>query len=532
MLPTFVIGLREGLEAALIVGIIAAFLRQRGRLDALRLVWLGVGAAVLICIGIGVGLKVLSAELPQRQQEGLETIVALIAVGMVTYMVVWMRHHAGALKGELESAAESALVAGSAGALVAMAFLAVLREGFETAVFLLAAFNESASPAASGAGVLLGIALAAALGYGIYRGGVRLNLARFFRITGLVLVLVAAGLLVSAVHSAHAAGWINVGQQSTVDLSWLVEPGTVTSSLLTGMLGLQPQPVLIEVVVWVAYVVVVGLFVVWPAGRTIPARAVAIGAGVTAAACALAATLLAILAPGVPAVPPDQRLDATTTASGPLAPPRTPSASPTALDARRAGDGWRVRVDGEDATWLVEPAGTEQHDGRAADLFTATAAAPVDPALPDGMTLAQVAAANGGRLPLGITSSTEHEPIAADYAAGESVSVWVDHRSGRVIDAERRTDTTATVDFSRGPLPLGEPVAVDATAATAQARGAAVAAARHDVDAADRREAMHRAAMILGIAAAIALLAAGGAVLAGRRRPEPDQDMTAAGRGR
>jgi len=296
VLPTFVIGLREGLEAALIVGIIAAFLRQRGRLDALRLVWLGVAAAVVICIGIGVGLRLLSAELPHRGQEGLEAVVALIAVGMVTYMVVWMRRHAGGLKHQLEGAAVRALVAGSAAALVAMAFLAVLREGFETAVFLLAAFNESASPVASGVGVLLGIVLSVALGYGIYRGGVRLNLARFFRLTGIALVLVAAGLAVSAAHSAHAAGWIDVGQGATVDLGWLVQPGTVTSSLLTGMLGLQPQPVVIEVVVWLLYVVVVGLFVVWPTGRRVPARTVAVGAGAAAAACAIAAALLVVMA--------------------------------------------------------------------------------------------------------------------------------------------------------------------------------------------------------------------------------------------
>src|SRR5215471_3783709 len=147
MLPTFVIGLREGLEASLIVGIVAAFLRQRGRRDLLRWVFVGVSASVLLCVAVGVVLRVLSQNLPQRQQEGVETVIGAVAVAIVTYMVVWMRRHSRNLKGQLTAATESALVAGSAYALVAMAFLAVLREGFETVVFLLAAFNESTSGA-------------------------------------------------------------------------------------------------------------------------------------------------------------------------------------------------------------------------------------------------------------------------------------------------------------------------------------------------------------------------------------------------
>ena len=138
MLPTFVIGLREGLEASLIVGIIAAFLLSQGRREALRQVWVGVAAAVALCLAIGIGLQVLSAELPQKQKEGLETVVGLFAVAMVTYMIVWMRRHSREMKSHLEGAAAGALESGSARALVVMAFLAVLREGFETAVFLLA----------------------------------------------------------------------------------------------------------------------------------------------------------------------------------------------------------------------------------------------------------------------------------------------------------------------------------------------------------------------------------------------------------
>ena len=129
MLPTFVIGLREGLEASLIVGIVAAFLGRQGRRDALRQVWIGVGVAVAICLAVGVGLQIATTDLPERQQEGLETVVGLFAVAMVTYMVLWMRKHSRDLKGQLEGAAAAALAEGSARALVVMAFLAVLARG-------------------------------------------------------------------------------------------------------------------------------------------------------------------------------------------------------------------------------------------------------------------------------------------------------------------------------------------------------------------------------------------------------------------
>ena len=267
MLPTFVIGLREGLEAALIVGIVAAFLGQQGRRGALRQVWLGTAAAVLICIGLAVALQVISSDLPQRQQEGLETVVGALAVVMVTYMIIFMRRHARDLKGDLEGATASALVAGSSRALVAMAFLAVLREGFETAVFLLATFHASGDATTSWLGAVLGIVLAAAIGYGIYRGGVRLNLARFFRITGLVLVVVAAGLVMTAFHTANEAGWLTAGQVQAFDLSWLIRPGTPLSSLLTGVLGIQPYPAWIEVIAWLAYLVPMVIIVARPARR-------------------------------------------------------------------------------------------------------------------------------------------------------------------------------------------------------------------------------------------------------------------------
>lgn len=279
MLPTFVIGLREGLEAALIVGIIAAFLGQQGRRDALRLVWFGTAVAVAICVGVAIVLQVISSDLPQRQQEGLETVVGALAVCMVTYMIIFMRRHARGLKKDLEGAAASALASGSSRALVAMAFLAVLREGFETAVFLLATFQASGNASTSWLGAVLGIGLAAAIGYAIYKGGVRLNLARFFRVTGLVLVVVAAGLVMTAFHTASEAGWLTVGQAQAFDLSWLVRPGTPVSSLLTGVLGIQPFPAWIEVIAWLAYLIPMVVIVAWPAGQARKRGPVAVSVG-------------------------------------------------------------------------------------------------------------------------------------------------------------------------------------------------------------------------------------------------------------
>jgi len=256
MLPTFIIGLREGLEAAMIVGIVAAFLVRQGRRDALRQVWVGVTLAVALCLGVGILLDVLERSLPQRQQEGLETVIGLVAVALVTFMILWMRRHARTLRSGLEASASGALRQGSTRALILMAFLAVFREGFETAVFLLATFQGSVHRPTAVGGAVLGIAVASLLGYGLYKGGTRINLKRFFTVTSLVLVVVAAGLLMTAAHTAHEAGWVNVAQTVVADLSWLVRPGTPWSSIVTGVLGIQPRPTAIEITVWVVYLAV------------------------------------------------------------------------------------------------------------------------------------------------------------------------------------------------------------------------------------------------------------------------------------
>jgi high-affinity iron transporter len=262
MLPSFVIGLREGLEAALIVGIIAAFLVAQGR--SLRAMWIGVAVAIGLCAGVAITFAAVGSTLSFRTREIAEGILSLVAVAGVTYMIVWMRRHAHRIKGDLETRAALALAAGSGLALAAMAFFAVLREGVETAIFLLAAFQQSNDPLAAGLGALAGVLAAVVLGYGIYRGGVRIDLGRFFKVTGLILVFVAAGLLSAAVHEFSEAGVVGIGQAAAIDLSWLVAPGSVRASLITGMFGLQPVPTTAEVAVWLAYAVPMTIYLLRP----------------------------------------------------------------------------------------------------------------------------------------------------------------------------------------------------------------------------------------------------------------------------
>lgn len=306
MLATFVIGLREGLEAALIVGIIAAFLRQNGRSDALRKTWIGVGVAVAVCLAVGLVLQAVNSSLPQRQQEMLECVVAAVAVVMVSYIVLWMRGHSRTLKADLHRAAGGALASGSATALVAMAFLAVFREGFETAVFLLAAFQSAVSPTQAAAGALLGVAVAVGLGYLIYRGGVRLNLSRFFRVTGVVLVLVAAGLVVSLLRAAHEAGWLTVGQQHAVSLASIARPGSVQEALLTGVLGLRSSLPVVEAGAYALYLLPMLAVVLLPAKRALTGRRLGrllAGAGTGALVTAAALFVLAPAPTSAPAGP-------------------------------------------------------------------------------------------------------------------------------------------------------------------------------------------------------------------------------------
>jgi high-affinity iron transporter len=520
MLPTFVIGLREGLEAALIVGIIAAFLRKQGRRDLVRWVFVGVGSAVLLCLAAGIALDVLSKNLPQRQQEGLETVIGALAVGMVTYMVIWMKRHSRELKGQLEELAAGALggTSGAARAMIAMAFLAVLREGFETVVFLLAAFNESGSGSPAAVGALLGIAVAVGLGYGIYRGGVRLNLSKFFRATGLVLVIVAAGLVVNALHTAHEAGWLDAGQSGTVDLSWLVRPGSVQASLLTGMLGVQQHPVLIEVVGWLAYLVPVGVFVAWPPGRALPRRLLAGALAGAGAALAAVTAILALVAPSAPGTAPvtaaGQISAQLVSRSGETAVVRTPVQSPAAGGALPAPSDLTVRR-----------AGADVRAGVNADVYTASFAGAAAAQQPGRLAVDKIVALNGGRLPIGL-NARPGQTLPARYADTDQLTVWVEPRTGRVLDLRWTEQVRASVIGSGGTvLSLSRPVASATSAlpsAAVRTAGAQARAALHDLD---RRDSVLTASWFCGVLAGLALLAAAGLGATGAARTQRDAEV-------
>lgn len=311
-LPTvqFVIGLREGVEAALVVGIIATFLAQQGRGDALRWMWAGVGLAVALCVSVAVVLELINGTLPYKQQEAFEALIGFVAVAMVTWMIVWMRRHSRNLGRNLRTEAGAALATGSAWGLIAMAFLAVMREGLETATFLLATFQSSygVSPWSAGLGTLAGLTVAALIGWAIYRGGSRLNLARFFQITAVLLVIIAAGLVATALRHANEAGIVTIFQGQALDLSAVVTPdsGSIVNGLITGLLGIYPYPTYAEMLGWLLYAVPMLAYLFWPRRRATHAPVGPASAPSPSAAQAVSAEggAATTVGPSTPIVPP------------------------------------------------------------------------------------------------------------------------------------------------------------------------------------------------------------------------------------
>ncbi|MCW6507998.1 iron uptake transporter permease EfeU [Lichenifustis flavocetrariae] len=256
MLVAYLIMLREGIEAALIVGIIAGYLKQTGRERWMPSVWLGVALALALCVVIGVALNYTSGEFPQRQQEFFEGAVAVAAVAILTSMVFWMKKAARSIKAELQHSVDAALRPGDrqGWALVGMAFLAVGREGLESVFFLLATFQQSVGPGVP-VGAALGLLTAVGIGVAITYGGMRLDLRRFFRWTGVFIIFVAAGLLSGALRAFHEAGLWNGLQERAFDLSGILPVDSVLGTLLSGLLGYQDSPAIGEVLAYVVFLV-------------------------------------------------------------------------------------------------------------------------------------------------------------------------------------------------------------------------------------------------------------------------------------
>ncbi|WP_169946106.1 iron uptake transporter permease EfeU [Microbispora sp. H11081] len=254
MFASYLIGLREGLEAALVVSILVAFLVKSDRRERLPLVWAGVGVAVALSVGFGALLTFTAAHLSTQQQELFDGVTSLAATVFVTFMVFWMRTAARKISGELRQKMGEALELGAT-AVVVVAFLAVAREGLETALLWFAAVQGATSSASPLVGITLGLLTAVALGWGLYRSALRINLTKFFTWTGLLLILVAAGIFKYGVHDLQESGLVPGLNAHAFDISGVLDPSAWYSTLLSGMFNITPQPSVLEAVAWVVYVV-------------------------------------------------------------------------------------------------------------------------------------------------------------------------------------------------------------------------------------------------------------------------------------
>jgi high-affinity iron transporter len=260
VIANYLIGLREGLEAALVVSILVAYLVKAGRRDRLAPVWVGVLAAVALSLVFGALLTFSSSQLGFQAQEAFGGTLSIIAVGFVTWMVFWMRRTARSLSTELRGKMQAALAMGT-GALVLTSFLAVGREGLETALFIWSAVQATGQSTSPLVGAALGLLSAVVLGYLFYEGAVRINLATFFRWTGLVLVVVAAGVLAYGVHDLQEAGVLPGLNALAFDVSGAVPPDSWYGTLLKGTVNFSPATTWLQAIAWLGYVVpVLALF--------------------------------------------------------------------------------------------------------------------------------------------------------------------------------------------------------------------------------------------------------------------------------
>ena len=274
MVANFLIGLREGLEAALVVSILIAYLVKTGRQQLLPRIWLGVGIAVVVSLGFGALLTYGPKGLTFTAQEAIGGSLSIVAVALVTWMIFWMARTARSLSGHLRSSVDRA-VEHSSWSLAVVAMLAVGREGLETAIFIWAATSAAAGTTGSTAqpliGAVLGLAVAVLLGYLIYRGAVKINLSRFFTWTGVFLIFVAAGVLSYGIHDLQEAGILPGLNTLAFDVSNVVPPTSWYGTVLKGVFNFSPATTVLEAVAWLCYVVpVLTVFVVQGRRRAAP----------------------------------------------------------------------------------------------------------------------------------------------------------------------------------------------------------------------------------------------------------------------
>jgi high-affinity iron transporter len=249
------------LEAALIIGIILAYLARTNNHHGFKPIWLGTLLAVVTSLVAGATIYLLAGEFSGKAEEIFEGIAMFVAVGVLTWMIFWMRKQAGDIKAHLHTQIQTVLTDGSSLGLVVLAFIVVVREGIETVLFLFAATRTAESPALFAIGGLLGLAIAIGIGYSIYKGSSRLNLKVFFNLTSLVLIVFAAGLLAHGIHEFHEAGIIPVVIEHVWDTNHILPEKSTFGQFLTAIFGYNGNPSLVEVSVYFIFLVsAIGLY--------------------------------------------------------------------------------------------------------------------------------------------------------------------------------------------------------------------------------------------------------------------------------
>jgi len=278
----FLTGLREGVEAALIVSIVLAYLARTGNSRHAPKIWAGVAAAILASLGLGAAIFLTVGGLEEPYEQLFEGTTLLVAAAVVTWMLFWMRRQAAGASRQLRAAVERVLGAGGAWGLAVLAFTAVIREGLETALFLVAQATAASKGTESGAvsvlgGAVAGLLIAVAIGYGFYRGSRRIDLTTFFRWTGIALIFIAAGLLSQAIHEFIEIGIIPLGTAAAYDISSVLPHDRGIGQFLRALVGYSASPEVTTLAVYFAYLA--GVLALYlrpiaprPSGRPEPAE--------------------------------------------------------------------------------------------------------------------------------------------------------------------------------------------------------------------------------------------------------------------
>ncbi len=262
MLAASLITLREGLEAALIVGIVLGYLRKIGRLDRQGSVWAGVGLALVVSVAAAIGLQAIGAEFAGQGEQIFEGTAMLLAAGILTWMIFWMRSQSRQIKGELEAGIRQAVDTGQDWGLFWLAFVAVVREGLETALFLTAAvFTSTAMETVVGG--LMGLAIAVAVGWLVLVGTAKLNVGRFFQVTSVLLIVFAAGLVAHGVHEYEEAGLIPIVIEHLWSTKPVLDDKSAVGAILRSLIGYNDDPSLVEVLAYIGYYAALWLGLRW-----------------------------------------------------------------------------------------------------------------------------------------------------------------------------------------------------------------------------------------------------------------------------